>query len=58
MGLLGIFGESTALVTQADIAAISTMVTDTAGVLVPAGLGILALMVGIALIPRIIYKFL
>lgn len=58
MGLLGIFGDSTALVTQADISAITTMVTDTAGVLVPAGLGILALMVGIALIPRIIYKFL
>lgn len=58
MGLLGIFGDSTALVTQGDISAITTMVTDTAGVLVPAGLGILALMVGIALIPRIIYKFL
>jgi hypothetical protein len=47
-----------ALVATEDISAITTMVTDTAEVLVPAGLGILALMVGIALIPRIIYKFL
>lgn len=47
-----------ALVSAADVTAITTMVTDTAAVLVPAGLGILALMVGIALIPRILYRFL
>ena len=50
------FGE--ALVAAGDMAAITTMVTDTAAVMVPAGLGILALMVGIALIPRILYRFL
>ena len=37
---------------------ISTAVTTNVNLLVPVGIGIMALMVGVGLIPRIVYKFL
>jgi hypothetical protein len=48
----------TALIAAEDLVPITSAITDNAAVLIPAGLTILALMVGISLIPRIIYKFL
>ncbi|OOM69522.1 hypothetical protein [Clostridium sp. BL-8] len=37
---------------------LTTAVTSNAGVLLPVGITIMGIMVGIGLIPRIIYKFL
>lgn len=37
---------------------ITTAVTSNIGILVPVGIGILAIMIGVNLIPRIVYKFL
>lgn len=48
----------TATVTAADFKPILDQLTANAAVIVPAGLGILATMVGIGFIPRILYKFL
>lgn len=36
---------------------ITNAVTSNLGVLLPVGIGIMAIMVGVALIPRIIYRF-
>lgn len=47
-----------ALVTAADFKPIVDQLTANAAVIVPAGLSILAVMVGIGFIPRILYKFL
>ena len=40
------------------VAPIKTAIDSGLGVLVPVGIGIMAAMIGISLIPRIIYKFL
>lgn len=50
--------ETTAMVSASDFAPILAQLTANAEVIVPAGLGILAVMVGIGFIPRILYKFL
>lgn len=36
---------------------LSSAITSNAEVLIPVGVGIMAIMVGISLIPRILYKF-
>ena len=48
---------TTAIVTSAMLAPITTAVTDNLTVLLPVGLGLMAIMIGVALIPRIIWKF-
>ena len=40
------------------LAPITSAVTNKIGVLVPGGISILGIMVGVNLIPRIVYKFL
>jgi hypothetical protein len=50
--------ESGAFITSGMVQPIVDAVTDNATVLVPIGIGIMAVMVGISLIPRIVYKFL
>jgi hypothetical protein len=49
--------ETTAIVTSAMLAPITDAITDNLAVLLPVGLTIMAVMLGISLIPRIIYKF-
>ena len=46
------------VVTEAMLTPIVDGITANAGVLLPVGLTIMGIMVGIALIPRILYKFL
>lgn len=48
----------TGVITSAMVEPISTAVSSNVGVLLPVGIGILGLMVGVSLIPRIVYKFL
>lgn len=45
-------------ITSELVAPIKTAIDSGLGVLVPVGIGIMAAMIGISLIPRIIYKFL
>lgn len=45
-------------ITKELVAPVTESINSGLGVLVPIGLGIMGTMVGIALIPRIIYKFL
>lgn len=49
---------SAAFLTPALVAPIVTAVQDNLTVLLPVGIGIFATMIGISLLPRIIYKFL
>lgn len=49
--------EGAALISAADLAPLTQAVTDNAGVLIPVGVGIMALLISISLIPRILYKF-
>lgn len=49
--------EATAVVTQAMLTPLIDTIMANVTVLLPVGLGILAIMLGIALIPRIIWKF-
>ena len=44
-------------ITSAMLAPITTAVTSNVGVILPVGVGILGIMLGISLIPRIVYKF-
>lgn len=46
------------MITAEMLAPIVTDITNNAKILVPVGLSIMGLMVGIGLIPRVIYKFL
>lgn len=46
------------MITAEMLAPITTAVTNNIGVLVPVGISILGIMVGVNLIPRIVYKFL
>lgn len=46
-----------AVVTNTQMDAITTDITANLAVILPVGLAILGIMIGIALIPRIIYKF-
>jgi hypothetical protein len=49
---------SAATVTTAMVQPITDAISANVGVLLPVGVGIMAIMVGISLIPRIVYKFL
>lgn len=44
-------------VTAGMLQPITTAITDNLTVLLPVGIGIMAIMLGVSLIPRIIYKF-
>lgn len=48
---------STAIVTAAQLQPIADAITENLVVLLPVGLAIMAVMLGVSLIPRIIYKF-
>jgi hypothetical protein len=41
----------------ADLAPITTSITGNVGVLLPVGVAIMGVMLGISLIPRVVYKF-
>lgn len=47
-----------ALVTAEMLAPITTTLNDNLGVLLPIGITIMGVMIGVSLIPRIVYKFL
>ena len=47
-----------ALVTAEMLAPITTTLTENLGVLLPVGITIMGVMIGVSLIPRIVYKFL
>lgn len=44
-------------VTTAMLAPITSAIKDNLAVLLPVGIGIMGIMIGISLIPRIVYKF-
>lgn len=46
------------VITSDMVAPIAEAITSNAGVLVPVGITIMGIMIGISLIPRILYKFL
>ena len=50
-------GTTLVNVTSEMLQPISDAVTSNLNVLLPVGIGIMAIMIGVALIPRIIYKF-
>lgn len=50
--------SSAAVVTADMLAPITTTLEANLGVLVPVGIGIMGAMIGVSLIPRIVYKFL
>lgn len=45
-------------ITSAMLAPITDAVTSNIGVILPIGIGLLGIMIGVGLIPRIVYKFL
>lgn len=47
-----------ALVTAEMLAPITTTLSENLGVLLPIGISIMGVMIGVSLIPRIVYKFL
>lgn len=47
----------TAIVTADQIATISSAATENLAVIIPAGLALMAIMLGVKLIPKVIYKF-
>lgn len=51
-------GMKGALVTAEMLAPITTTLNDNLGVLLPVGIAIMGVMIGVSLIPRIVYKFL
>lgn len=60
MGLLRVYGaaEATGLTVTADMfKGLTDSVTANAGVLIPIGVGIMSIMVGIRVIPKILSKF-
>lgn len=46
------------MITAEMLAPITTSITSNLTILLPIGIGIMAIMLGVSLIPRIIYKFL
>ena len=54
---VSIMENGAVVVTQAMLEPVIESITGNLGVLLPVGLTILAVMVGVALIPRIIWKF-
>ena len=58
MGVLGVENvEQAVTVTKDMFSGLTSAITSNAEVLIPVGVGIMANMVGISLIPRILYKF-
>ena len=56
--VLGAETASGALTITKDMfSGLSTSISSNAEVLIPVGIGVMAIMVGISLIPRILYKF-
>ena len=53
----GVYESWTADVTAEQAGVVTTAVTDNLAILLPVGIGIMAIMIGVALIPRIVYKF-
>lgn len=51
-------GETTFTITSAMLTPVTSAISSGLTVLVPIGLSVMAAMIGISLIPRIIYKFL
>ena len=49
---------SAAVVTAAQLSGITDTLNANLGVLIPVGLAIMGAMIGVSLIPRIVYKFL
>jgi len=49
---------SAATVTSAMVQPVVDAITSNVDVLLPVGIGIMAVMIGVSLIPRIVYKFL
>lgn len=49
---------STIAITSEMLAPITTALTGNLDVLLPVGIGIMGVMIGVSLIPRIVYKFL
>lgn len=45
-------------ITSAMVEPIVSAVSSNVGVLLPVGVGIMAIMIGVSLVPRIVYKFL
>lgn len=46
------------MLTSGMLTPITTALSDNLGVLLPVGIGIMGIMIGVSLIPRIVYKFL
>lgn len=46
------------MLTSAMLTPITTALSDNLGVLLPVGITIMGIMIGVSLIPRIVYKFL
>jgi hypothetical protein len=46
------------MITAEMLAPITTALTSNLNVLLPVGIGIMGVMIGVSLIPRIVYKFL
>lgn len=50
--------ETGVAITSAQLAPITDALTSNLGVLLPVGITIMGIMIGVSLIPRIVYKFL
>lgn len=46
------------MITAEMLAPITTTITSNLGILLPVGITIMGIMIGVSLIPRIVYKFL
>ena len=57
MGVLSMGGATLVNVTADMLTPVTTAITSNLGVLLPVGISIMAILIGVALIPRIIYKF-
>lgn len=51
------YGTADLVITETMLSPITTAITDNLAVLLPVGIGIMAVMLGVHLVPRIIYKF-
>jgi hypothetical protein len=49
--------EGGLIITASMLNPITDAITGNLGVLLPVGIGIMAIMIGVSLVPRIIYKF-
>lgn len=50
-------GTNLVVVTDAMLGSITATVTDNLGVLLPVGITLMAILIGVSLIPKIIYRF-